>query len=149
MLLENVSSTPLFFLSFSITEQLTTLFSFLSSSVAYARSVVPEPAQPQQFAPNRTIWDTLMKRDKFVHHPSGISQVSILSSPSHLPLHSLLVFLCRSLLFAFATCITHSCFNTNRNDTNINDASSSLDLSPLYVSSLSLFRKSLLELKLK
>ncbi|GAA5917305.1 uncharacterized protein JCM6883_002387, partial [Sporobolomyces salmoneus] len=38
----------------------------------------------------------------------------------------------RSLLFAFATCITHSCFNTNRVDPTINDASSYLDLSPLY-----------------
>ncbi|GAA5875484.1 hypothetical protein JCM16303_000644 [Sporobolomyces ruberrimus] len=77
---------------------------------SYARSVVPEHPMPQQLPDTATVWDTLMKRDKFVPHPSGIS----------------------SLLFAFATCITHSCFNTNRQDPNINDASSYLDLSPLY-----------------
>ncbi|GAA5977217.1 hypothetical protein JCM5350_003259 [Sporobolomyces pararoseus] len=76
----------------------------------YARSVVPEHPMPQELPDNGTVWDTLMKRDKFVPHPSGIS----------------------SLLFAFATCITHSCFNTNRVDPTINDASSYLDLSPLY-----------------
>ncbi|GAA5948461.1 hypothetical protein JCM3765_004890, partial [Sporobolomyces pararoseus] len=76
----------------------------------YARSVAPEHPMPQELPDNGTIWDTLMKRDKFVPHPSGIS----------------------SLLFAFATCITHSCFNTSRVDPNINDASSYLDLSPLY-----------------
>ncbi|GAA5936600.1 peroxidase/cytochrome P450 family protein [Sporobolomyces koalae] len=76
----------------------------------YARSVVPAHPMPQQLPDNGTVWDTLMKRDEFVPHPSGIS----------------------SLLFAFATCITHSCFNTNLNDRNINDASSYLDLSPLY-----------------
>ncbi|GAA5911851.1 uncharacterized protein JCM6883_001290, partial [Sporobolomyces salmoneus] len=76
----------------------------------YARTAVPEHCQPQDLPDNGTVWDTLMKRDKFVPHPSGIS----------------------SLLFAFATCITHSCFNTNRVDPTINDASSYLDLSPLY-----------------
>lgn len=39
----------------------------------------------------------------------------------------------RSLLFAFATVIIHSCFQTSREDPNINEASSYLDLSPLYV----------------
>ncbi|GAA6058664.1 hypothetical protein JCM10212_004075 [Sporobolomyces blumeae] len=80
----------------------------------YARSVPPMHAMPQQLPDCGTVWDTLMKRDKFVPHPSGIS----------------------SLLFAFATCITHSCFNTNRQDPNINDASSYLDLSPLYGNTL-------------
>ncbi|GAA5871348.1 hypothetical protein JCM16303_000725 [Sporobolomyces ruberrimus] len=76
----------------------------------YARSVPPARSMPQQLPDNATVWDTLMKRDKFVPHPSGIS----------------------SLLFAFATCITHSIFITNRQDPSINDASSYLDLSPLY-----------------
>ncbi|GAA5854783.1 hypothetical protein JCM5353_003434, partial [Sporobolomyces roseus] len=87
---------------------------FGAAGEPYARSVVPQHAMPQQLPDCATVWDTLMKRDKFVPHPSGIS----------------------SLLFAFATCITHSCFNTNRKDPNINDASSYLDLSPLYGNTL-------------
>lgn len=37
-----------------------------------------------------------------------------------------------SLLFSFATLIIHSCFQTSRTDPTINEASSYLDLSPLY-----------------
>ncbi|GAA5972954.1 hypothetical protein JCM3765_001187, partial [Sporobolomyces pararoseus] len=80
------------------------------TDTAYARSVAPQHPLPQQLPDNAAVWDTLMKRDNFTPHPSGIS----------------------SLLFAFATCITHTCFNTNRQDPSINDASSYLDLSPLY-----------------
>ncbi|GAA5864064.1 hypothetical protein JCM1840_000691 [Sporobolomyces johnsonii] len=76
----------------------------------YARTVAPVHCMPQQLPDPGTVFDALLKRDKFVPHPSGIS----------------------SLLFAFATCITHSVFNTNREDPNINDASSYLDLSPVY-----------------
>ncbi|GAA5940886.1 hypothetical protein JCM1841_000416 [Sporobolomyces salmonicolor] len=76
----------------------------------YARSVAPVHCMPQQLPDPGTVFDALLKRDKFVPHPSGIS----------------------SLLFAFATCITHSVFNMNRADPNINDASSYLDLSPVY-----------------
>ncbi|GAA5977201.1 hypothetical protein JCM5350_003254 [Sporobolomyces pararoseus] len=76
----------------------------------YARSVASQHPLSQQLSDNAAVWDTLMKRDKFTPHPSGIS----------------------SLLFAFATCITHTLFSTNRQDPSINDASSYLDLSPLY-----------------
>ncbi|GAA5956098.1 hypothetical protein JCM21900_002592 [Sporobolomyces salmonicolor] len=76
----------------------------------YARSVAPVHCMPQQLPDLGTVFDALLKRDKFVPHPSGVS----------------------SLLFAFATCITHSVFNTNRADPSINDASSYLDLSPVY-----------------
>lgn len=57
-----------------------------------------------------TIFDALHKREKYLPHPSGIS----------------------SLLFSFATTIIHSCFESNRADPNINDASSYLDLSIIY-----------------
>lgn len=46
----------------------------------------------------------------FARHPGGIS----------------------SLFFAFADLVIHSCFNTNHGDWSVNDASSYLDLSPLY-----------------
>ena len=37
-----------------------------------------------------------------------------------------------SLFFAFADLVIHSIFNTDRKDSTINNASSYLDLSPLY-----------------
>ena len=40
-----------------------------------------------------------------------------------------------SLFFAFADLVIHSLFNTDREDALINNASSYLDLSPLYGSS--------------
>lgn len=40
-----------------------------------------------------------------------------------------------SLFFAFADLVIHSVFNTDRNNPTINNASSYLDLSPLYGSS--------------
>ncbi|BGP16827.1 hypothetical protein JCM10213_004674 [Rhodosporidiobolus nylandii] len=76
----------------------------------YARTVSAVHPQPDRLPEPSVVFDVLMKRREFTPHPSGIS----------------------SLLFAFATLITHSCFNTNREDPNINDASSYLDLSPLY-----------------
>ncbi|GAA5987467.1 hypothetical protein JCM11641_003838 [Rhodosporidiobolus odoratus] len=76
----------------------------------YARDVPAVHAQPNNLPEPSLVFDALMKRKEFTPHPSGIS----------------------SLLFAFATLITHSCFNTSREDPNINDASSYLDLSPLY-----------------
>jgi linoleate 10R-lipoxygenase len=59
------------------------------------------------------IFDNLLKRDKFVPHPGGLS----------------------SMFFAFANLVIHSIFNTNHQDCTINKASSYLDLSPLYGSS--------------
>ncbi|GAA5839134.1 hypothetical protein JCM11251_003685 [Rhodosporidiobolus azoricus] len=76
----------------------------------YARSVPAVHAQPDHLPDPGLVFDALMKRDKFVDHPSGIS----------------------SLLFNFATLITHTIFKTNPQDRNINDASSYLDLSPVY-----------------
>ncbi|GAA5924351.1 hypothetical protein JCM3775_005665 [Rhodotorula graminis] len=55
------------------------------------------------------VWDSLLKRDKFVAHPSGIS----------------------SLLFGFAQLIVHSIFQTDPRNGEVNEASSYLDLSPI------------------
>jgi linoleate 10R-lipoxygenase len=59
------------------------------------------------------IFDTLLRREEFQAHPGGLS----------------------SLFFAFANIVIHSIFNTNSKDWTVNDASSYLDLSPLYGSS--------------
>ncbi|KAF9809341.1 hypothetical protein IEO21_07443 [Rhodonia placenta] len=80
----------------------------------YARSVPSTTRIPPQYLPDPgLVFDTLLKREKFVEHPGGIS----------------------SLFFAFADLVIHSIFNTNTRDWTINDASSYLDLSPLYGSS--------------
>ncbi|KAI0265719.1 heme peroxidase [Gloeopeniophorella convolvens] len=82
----------------------------------YARSVPSTRClSPAALPDANLVFDTLLKRDKFVDHPGGIS----------------------SLFFAFADLIIHSCFNTNPRAPGWtqNDASSYLDLSPLYGSS--------------
>ncbi|BGP18046.1 hypothetical protein JCM10213_008418 [Rhodosporidiobolus nylandii] len=81
-----------------------------AAGTPYARSVAPcHPKNPQLPSPE-VVFDALLKRDSFKPHPSGIS----------------------SLLFSFATIIIHSAFQTSREDATINEASSYLDLSPLY-----------------
>ncbi|OCH92406.1 heme peroxidase [Obba rivulosa] len=77
----------------------------------YARSVPSANPMPQAHLPDPgLIFDTLLKRNEFIPHPGGIS----------------------NLFFAFADLVVHSCFNTNRTDWAINNTSSYLDLSPLY-----------------
>ncbi|GAA5917978.1 hypothetical protein JCM8208_000715 [Rhodotorula glutinis] len=65
---------------------------------------------PTQLPDPGVVWDSLLKRDKFVAHPSGIS----------------------SLLFGFAQLIVHSIFQTDPRNGEVNEASSYLDLSPIY-----------------
>ncbi|KAK7062576.1 hypothetical protein VNI00_000064 [Paramarasmius palmivorus] len=80
----------------------------------YARSVPSAKFPPLSSLPDPgLVFDTLLRRDKFVEHPGGIS----------------------SLFFAFADLVIHSIFNTDTKDWNINNASSYLDLSILYGSS--------------
>lgn len=82
----------------------------------YARSVPSANFTPISTLPDPSlVFDTLLRREPgtFTPHPGGIS----------------------SLFFAFADLVTHSIFNTNHSDWNINDASSYLDLSILYGSS--------------
>lgn len=80
----------------------------------YARSVPSQRClSPAALPPPDLVFDTLLKRDKFVEHPGGIS----------------------SLFFAFADIIIHNIFNTDPNPRggwSTNLASSYLDLSPLY-----------------
>jgi hypothetical protein len=80
----------------------------------YARSVPALRPMPKHVLPDPgLVFDTLLRREKFVPHPGGIS----------------------SLFFAFADLVIHSIFNTNRMDWAVNDNSSYLDLSILYGSS--------------
>ncbi|KAG0665214.1 hypothetical protein C6P46_000313 [Rhodotorula mucilaginosa] len=76
----------------------------------YARTTPNLHPFPENLPDVATVFDSLMRRDKFVPHPSGIS----------------------SMLFAMAVLITHSIFVTDHEDLNMNHASSYLDLSPIY-----------------
>ncbi|KAH8920687.1 heme peroxidase [Atractiella rhizophila] len=87
------------------------LFPMLGAAgTPYARSVPPLHPKPQNLPDAQLVFDALLKRDKFVPQPSGIS----------------------SFLFAFATFIIHSCFHTTPQNRGINQTSSYLDLSPVY-----------------
>ncbi|KAF8587829.1 linoleate diol synthase [Ramaria rubella] len=77
----------------------------------YARSVQQQHPLPRYQLPDASLlFDTLLKRDKYVPHPAGVS----------------------SMLFSFAILIIHSIFHTCHSDSSINETSSYLDLSPLY-----------------
>lgn len=77
----------------------------------YARSSPSTSLTPNTSLPQPgLIFDTLLKRDKFVPHPDGIS----------------------SLFFSFADLVIHSIFKTDICDPKINQTSSYLDLSVLY-----------------
>ncbi|KAF8629714.1 hypothetical protein AX15_003313 [Amanita polypyramis BW_CC] len=77
----------------------------------YAKSVPPTRNASEWALPDAAVvFDTLLKRDKFVPHPGGIS----------------------SLFFAFADLIIHDIFNTSYSDGVSNATSSYLDLSILY-----------------
>lgn len=77
----------------------------------YARSVAPVHPKLPAMPDAGVVFDALLRRTEFKPHPSGIS----------------------SLLFAFATLIIHTIFETGRQpNQHINQASSYLDLSVLY-----------------
>ncbi|KIM34230.1 hypothetical protein M408DRAFT_59813 [Serendipita vermifera MAFF 305830] len=81
----------------------------------YARSVQGTTPMPIAELPDAgLIFDSLLKREHFVPHPSGNS----------------------AMMFGFATLVIHSCFRTNHEDWTVNDTSSYVDLSPLYGNSL-------------
>lgn len=78
---------------------------------AYAQYVPSTNNSPKTALPDPgLVFDTLLKRDRFIPHPAGIS----------------------SLFFAFANLISHTVFNTDYVNPHINKASSYLDLSILY-----------------
>lgn len=77
----------------------------------YSRSVQQTHPLPKNQLPDAgLVFDTLLKRERFVNHPAGLS----------------------SLMFAFATNVIHSVFRTSHYDVNINETSSYVDLAPLY-----------------
>ncbi|KAF9466792.1 heme peroxidase [Collybia nuda] len=76
----------------------------------YARSVQGKAGLPVASLPDSgLVFDTILKRNQQLNHAGGMS----------------------SMIFAFASIVTHSLFRTDK-DININNASSYLDLSPLY-----------------
>ncbi|BGP41764.1 hypothetical protein JCM10449v2_005755 [Rhodotorula kratochvilovae] len=81
-----------------------------AAGTPYARTVPPcHPKLPNP-PDAAVVFDALLRRREFRPHPSGIS----------------------SLLFSFATLITHDAFRSSRTEPHINETSSYLDLSPVY-----------------
>jgi cytochrome P450 len=81
------------------------------AGTAYARSVQQQTPMPASELPDPgLLFDSLLRRDGFTPHPSGVS----------------------SLMFGFATLVIHSIFRTSHSDWTINETSSYLDLAPLY-----------------
>jgi len=77
----------------------------------YSRSVQQMTALPKNQLPDPgLLFDTLLRREKFVEHPAGLN----------------------SLFFAFATLVIHTVFRTAHRDWNVNETSSYVDLAPLY-----------------
>ncbi|KAG6865223.1 hypothetical protein C0991_004346 [Blastosporella zonata] len=78
---------------------------------AYARSVQGKSGLPYSSLPDAgLVFDSVLKRKGIVNHAAGLS----------------------TLIFAFASIVTHSLFRTDLKNVHINNASSYLDLSPLY-----------------
>ncbi|KAI0369199.1 linoleate diol synthase [Pilatotrama ljubarskyi] len=81
------------------------------AGMPYARSVQQTHPLPRNEMPDAgLVFDTLLRREKFVPHPAGLS----------------------SMMFSFAALVIHTVFRTSHKDVNINDTSSYVDLSPLY-----------------
>ncbi|KIP10018.1 hypothetical protein PHLGIDRAFT_101881 [Phlebiopsis gigantea 11061_1 CR5-6] len=77
----------------------------------YARSVQQSHPLPQKALPDAgLVFDTLLRREKFVKHPAGLS----------------------SMMFSFAALVIHTVFRTSHENVNINETSSYVDLAPLY-----------------
>ncbi|OJT01856.1 Linoleate 10R-lipoxygenase [Trametes pubescens] len=81
------------------------------AGMPYARSVQQTHALPRNEMPDAgLVFDTLLRREKFVPHPAGLS----------------------SMMFSFAALVIHTVFRTSHKDVNINETSSYVDLAPLY-----------------
>ncbi|KAH9842416.1 heme peroxidase [Rhodofomes roseus] len=84
------------------------------AGMPYVRNVPSTSGTLNKSLPKaEAIFDELLKRDDFTEHPGGLS----------------------GLFFAFANVVIHTIYNTNYADWMVNDASSYVDLSPLYGSS--------------
>ncbi|KAI0269044.1 linoleate diol synthase [Russula aff. rugulosa BPL654] len=81
------------------------------ADLPYARSVQQTHPIPRNMLPDAgLVFDSLLKRRKFVKHPAGLS----------------------SMMFSFAALVIHTVFRTSHKDVNINETSSYVDLAPLY-----------------
>ncbi|THH03822.1 hypothetical protein EW145_g5979 [Phellinidium pouzarii] len=108
----------------------------------YARTVPPTTPVARQALPDAgLVFDMLLVRQR-TQTPSNTSALPS-SSPDAIPGHTTLPPTdadgfarqpagLSSLFFAFADLVIHSCFNTSHSQWGINNASSYLDLSPLY-----------------
>ncbi|KAI0630845.1 linoleate diol synthase [Trametes polyzona] len=77
----------------------------------YARSVQQTHPLPRNEMPDAgLVFDTLLRREKFVPHPAGLS----------------------SMMFSFAALVIHTVFRTSHEQVHINETSSYIDLAPLY-----------------
>ncbi|KAI9456900.1 linoleate diol synthase [Russula earlei] len=77
----------------------------------YARSVQQTHHLPLNLLPEPgLVFDALLKREKFVRHPAGLS----------------------SMMFSFAAFVVHTIFRTSHGDVSVNETSSYVDLAPLY-----------------
>ncbi|KAI0819154.1 linoleate diol synthase [Trametes gibbosa] len=81
------------------------------AGMPYARSVQQTHPLPRNEMPDAgLVFDTLLRREKFVPHPAGLS----------------------SMMFSFAALVIHTVFRTSHEKVHINETSSYVDLSPLY-----------------
>ncbi|GJE90952.1 linoleate diol synthase and cytochrome P450 domain-containing protein [Phanerochaete sordida] len=77
----------------------------------YSRSVQQaHPLGRREMPDAGLIFDTLLRREKFVEHPAGLS----------------------SMMFSFAALVIHTVFRTSHENVSINETSSYVDLAPLY-----------------
>lgn len=83
-----------------------------AAGMPYAKTVTPKTLRAGAMPDPAVLFDTLLARKdaKGTEHPNKIS----------------------SMLFYLASIIIHDCFKTNRDDYNLSDTSSYLDLAPLY-----------------
>ncbi|KAH7322623.1 heme peroxidase [Stachybotrys elegans] len=81
-----------------------------ASGQPYARSCKPKIPKIGALPDPELVYESVMARGKFRKNPNNVS----------------------SILWYWATIIIHDLFDTNREDGNINDSSSYLDLTPLY-----------------
>lgn len=81
------------------------------SFAPYSRSCTStHPLPPNELPDPGLVYDMLIRRDKFVPHPAGLS----------------------GLFFNYATTVIHSVFRTSRTNWNINETSSYVDMGILY-----------------
>jgi linoleate 10R-lipoxygenase len=101
------------------------------SGTPYARSVQGKYGLPRSSLPDPgLVFDTILKRQRvsFLFHivvPKTVIELYGLQQKNHPGGMS-------SMIFAYASIVTHSLFRTDLKNIYINNASSYLDLSPLY-----------------